>query len=261
MKRVCVLVMCLLSASVALAQEKAEVSAVSLRIGKTIPEDPEGDLTFGQPGTSLTLFVRRADKVFIGMDKKKTKLASFTDDKGTDLLKKTKKWGMSGISSFPKFSKDGHVCVVDVQGPTPPAKGAKTIRLKATLAMKCAEGEKTAVQKDLALKKGSKLTAGPVPWTIEKVGKPNWGDAKMSVVVTGKVSHDKIKQLVFLDADGKEVEHSVGSRSRSGFMGRMTYGVTYNFKKNVDVVTVKVIYFEKTETITIPVDLEIGVGL
>jgi len=156
---------------------------------------------------------------------------------------------------------DGHVCVVDVQGSTPPAKGAKILRLTASLVMKCAEGEKTVVQKDLKLEKGAKLTAGSVPWTIQKVGKPGWGDAKLAVSVTGKVSHDAIKKLVFLDAAGKEIKHSIGSRSSGGFMGRMTYGVTYNLKKKVDVVTVKVIYFEKTETITIPVDLEIGVGL
>jgi len=254
-----VLVMFVLPAAAAPADDAA-VSVVALKIGKEIPEDPKGYPTFVKKGTSLTLVVRRADKFFVGMDKK-TKLAAFTDDAGTDLLKKTGKWGMSGISSFPKFSEDGHLCVVDVQGPTPPAKGAKTIRLKATLVMKCAEGEKTAVQKDLKLKKGSKLTAGPVPWVITKVGKPDWGDAKLAVSVSGSVSHDAIKQLVFLDAAGKEIEHSVGMRSSSGWGNRMTYGVTYNLKKKVDAVTVKVIYFEKTETITIPVDLEVGVGL
>jgi hypothetical protein len=83
----------------------------------------------------------------------------------------------------------------------------------------------------------------------------------MSISVTGKVAHDAIKEIAFLDADGNVIEHSVGMRSSSGSMGRKTYGVTYNLKKKVDVVDVKVTYYNKLETLTIPVELEIGVGM
>jgi len=259
MRSLAVFLAVLLTVSVAVAQDQADVSAVALKVGREIPEDKEGKLSFHQEGTTLTLVVRRADKCFVGMDDRKTKLAALTDDKGTSLLRPSK-W-VSGISSFPRFSEDGHVCVVDVIGTALPAKGAKTIRVKASLAMKCAEGEKTAVQKGLVLKKGSKLTGGPVPWTIEEVGKSDWGDAKLAVTVTGGVSHEMIKEFAFLDADGKKVKHSIGMRSSSGARNHMTYKVTYNLERKVDVVDVKVTYYEKLETIAIPVDLEVGVGL
>lgn len=266
MKRIVVLLLVVLVASPSFAQsmsktKKTEVAVVALKIGKEIPGDPEGKLAFHQPGIVLTLVLGRADKLFIGMDGKNSQLVSFTDNKGTDLLKRSGKFSISGLDAFPKFSKDGHVCVFDVRGSMIPAKGATSVRVKAIVVLKYGEGEKTAVQKDLKLKKGSKLTVGPVPWTIEKVGEPDYGNAALGITVTGSVSHATIKKLVFLDADGKEVEHSIGARFSSGARNHMTYNVTYNFKKKVDVVTVKVIYFEKTEIVTIPIDLEVGVGL
>ena len=267
MKHLALFLAVLLVASVAVAQDadkKTAVTVLALKVGRKNPADKDGKLSFYQEGVSLTLAVYRPDRFLIGVDEKKTTLALFTDDRKTDLLKKTGGWGgMSGISSFPKFSKDGHLCVFDINATRPPAKGARTLRVKAIVVLKYGEGEKTAVQKNLKLKKGSVLTVGPVPWTIKKVGKPEWGsaDAKLAVSVEGSVNHDAIKKLVFLDSDGKEVEHRIGSTSSSGFGGRMTYGVEYHLSRKVDTVTVKVISFKKSGSIRVPVDLEVGVGL
>ncbi len=258
MKRILVMLAVLFVAVRVAAQEaNTTVRVAALRVSREIPEDKEGKLTGHQEGVTVTLVIRNARKQFIGVDGR-TKLIAFTDDKGTDLLKDWPRWGMIGS---PNFSADGHLCVVSVIVYTPPAPGAKTLRLKARLVMKCGENEKTVVQKGLKLEKNAKLTVGPVPWTITKVDKADWGDAAMSVSVTGKVSHDVIKELVFLDADGNTIEQSGGTRNSSGVEGHMVHEVTYNFKKKVDVVDVKVTYYDKVEALTIPVDLEIGVGM
>ena len=81
MKRLSIVLAVLMVTSLVLAQEKADVSVAALKVAKVIPGDKEGKLSFGQKGTTLTLVVRRADKFFVGMDGRKTKLASFTDDK------------------------------------------------------------------------------------------------------------------------------------------------------------------------------------
>ena len=50
-------------------------------------------------------------------------------------------------------------------------------------------------------------------------------------------------------------------RSSSGLGGNTTHSTTYSLKKRIDKATVRITYFEKTESVTVPVDLAVGVGL
>jgi hypothetical protein len=51
------------------------------------------------------------------------------------------------------------------------------------------------------------------------------------------------------------------SSGASGWGGKKTYTVTYGLAKKVDSVSVKVVWFTRTDTITVPLDLNVSVGL
>jgi hypothetical protein len=69
-----------------------------------------------------------------------------------------------------------------------------------------------------------------------------------------------IKELTFLDADGKKIEHSRMSSGASGWGGKKTYTVTYGLAKKVDSVSVKVVWFTKTDTVKVPLEVKVSVG-
>lgn len=229
----------------------------------------------GSEGTTLTFALSRDDKTIIAFDAKASKLTSATDDKATDLTKASAnqanraqmRFGMSGDSPLSvTLQPGGHSASINAHLPQTPAKGATRILLKGQLAFVCGSGEKTVEQKNLSLKDG-KITVGPIPITFgESEGgfaPPNLGgDDKPSTMVT--LNHTKplglIKKLTFLDASGKVIPHHGAGQMSTGFGGQMSYSTILRLDGKVDRVSVKLAYFDKTETLTIPVNVEASVG-
>ena len=141
-----------------------------------------------------------------------------------------------------------------------PAKGAGKITLKAKLAIKCGSGEKTHTEK-VALKAGTQIKFPPAPMKVNSVKGESWGSMKMTFTITSDKPTESIKKIVFLGADGKEIKHSQLGRGRSGFGGKMTYETSYGLAKKVDSITLKITYYTKVESVAVPVDLSLGVGL
>ena len=113
----------------------------------------------------------------------------------------------------------------------------------------------------MPLKIGSTLTVGSMSIKIAKVGKPDWGDAKLSIQFSSKQDFAKIKSWEFLDAKGQKIEHDRSSSGSMGFAGNMTYFVSYNLGKKVESITLSLTYFDKMETLLVPIALKTGVGM
>lgn len=261
----CLAAMALAAGGFVMAQAgggKAGVEVVGLRMMKDLPEAMR-DLVMENGGTTMTLLVSQADRFIIGLDEKACELATFADDKQTDL--RPKEPGFMGKPGWlgpfsPKISDDGHHCSVQLVSDRTPASGAARIAVKGKLVLLCGAGEKTAEQKDLDLKDGSKLTAGPVPMTIGDVGDSEYGDMKMQFELKFEQDDSAIKEMVFLDAAGNEIEHEYMGSSSFGFGDKKSYTRTMGLAKKVASVTVKVTYFEKIEPLEVPLDLAVGVG-
>jgi hypothetical protein len=111
------------------------------------------------------------------------------------------------------------------------------------------------------LTKGTKISAGQTSFMVGDVSPNDFGEAKLRVTLENKTGFDAIRSIVFLDAQGNEIKTEQMGSSRAGFNDEFTYGQSYGLPDKVDSVTLKISYFEKVESIEIPLDLKVSVGL
>ena len=214
-------------------------------------------------GMTMNVLIRAPGRHIVGVDDDESKLTTFEDDKKTNLGPAKKEgFGMqrNWLGSFPQIAPDGSGCAVELQSQSRPAKDATKVLFKGSVSVVCGADEKSAEQKGLKLVKDSKLTAGPVPMTISDVSDEAWGDYKMSFTFAFNQDDSAIKGFVFTDASGKKIEHDRGGGSRMTFGAMKNYDVQWRLKEKVDVVNVKVIYYNKMEKVAVPVELATGVG-
>jgi hypothetical protein len=211
--------------------------------------------------TTVSLYVSIPGKTIIRLDRDASMLTEFTDDKGTVLAnpgsgKSYKSW----LGTRPPIGDDGHSCAPGVRSKKLPAAGASALILEATLAFLCGDHPEAAQWDDISLAKGTPVKLGMVAAKITRVSKPTYGKMKLNVTFTSSQSFDTIRKLVFLDSAGKEIKsHRTGSGSSIG--STSTYSRTYGLAKEVDTVTLKIDYWGKTETVAVPVKLNVQMGL
>jgi hypothetical protein len=242
------------------------VELVGLSVAKPKPGDKFGrSMASGlQAGTRLHLQIRRPDVSIVDLDTEASKLETFTDEKGTDLSKADRAgWKSRSWLSWPEVSKDGHTASFGVTSKRVPAAGAKELHLKAAIVLRCGSAVKNAEVKDLALKKGSKLAAGSLTMTVKSVQDGGgWDeDTKMTLELTSRRPFTPVKKLTFLAPDGKEIKHHLQGRGSASFGGSTTYTRSYALARKVEAATVRIEYYSKVQTLTVPVDVAAGLGL
>lgn len=213
------------------------------------------------PGTDVALLVLSPKPGLLKPDTKKCRITKFTDDRGTDLLKKAaSKGGFSrdpGFWPFPKVSSDGKACLLELKSPQVPKKGAKSLRLEGELEMRIGQGKVTQKQARVAFRKGASFKVGSASFQIGEVGKPGFGDAEQEIQLKMPADVDKIIKIRFLDASGTELE---SKRSGSMSFGNQTTW-TYELKKAAKSCTVEVTSWKQLSTVTVPMRLTISLGL
>jgi len=256
----------------AAATAKADAAAKVEVVGLSLEKAPAGQqagptIRFGQmitDGTSVTLLVTHPSKTIIGLDAKKSRLTSFADDKKANLLKakpRSKNQGavfnIGGDDGSPLKAENqpgGHSCLIKVVGPTLPAPGASKITLKGNLVLSCAASEMTVEHKNVALTNGTKINAGTIHMTV--IAGPR--GAGFALEMDQPLS--AIKSIAFFDADGKELK-SRSNGTSSYTVGNMTRtSQSYSLDKPVAKATIRVTYFD-SESLSVPIDLTVGVGL
>ena len=213
-------------------------------------------------GTTVVLMVSFPGGGMLKLDTKASKLDKFADDKGTDLLKAAgSTFNKSGFGTWPKISKDGKAAMLELVSAGLPAKGAKEILASGTVVLKSATQKKTTVLKDVALKAGTKFTAGNVPFEITKAGKPSWGSDPLQVSVKTNADMSGIASVRFLGPDGKEIPSRSGGtwRSRSGKF--LSISTSYVLKKKVDSATIEIEHWTDMKQTDIPFSVTVSLGL
>jgi hypothetical protein len=158
------------------------------------------------------------------------------------------------------MAPEGKGCSVELISDQLPSPGTQRIMAKGNFSILCGADEKSAEQKNLSLAKDQKLSAGPIPMTISRVDDKAWGEFKMSVTFAYDQNDAAIKKMIFTDASGKEIKSDAGGHSSFSFGPVTKYDVTYRLAQKVDPVNVKVIYFDKVDKVTVPIDVDTGVG-
>lgn len=272
MKRIVIVLGAVLAAGVVaeqLAQAAADakpapvVKVVALSVALPDPNSKYGQSLSPSmsAGTSLYVMISSADRFFVALDEEGSKLAAFGDDKGTDLSKSDDRFGSSWTGPWTRISEDGRSCNLAVISGKTPAPGARELKLKASVLLLCGADEKKAQQKDLELKKGAKLSVGPVEAEIEQVQEQKIGsETTVYLSIKSEKSLDAVRKLTFTGADGKEIQAVPAGSSRMGILGKFVYNRSWSLKGNPAKVGVEVTYFDKVEKLQVPVEVTVGVG-
>lgn len=242
-------------------EKKSDVTAqvTGLNIRKPLPPKAKGPLVFvDKGGTGLDVALSAPGKFVLGIDVKASKLDHFTDDKDTKLY--TAQPFGNWLSEFPLISPEGDVCTVHVNGLAPPAKGAVKLHLKATVALVCGTDEKAADKKEIAIKKDATETVGA--FTIKVLNDGGMFGGPQIEVISDK---QNLKGVEFFDDKGAAVKLFFPPYRQNVYPnkpgGKMRYGMIGGLPKKIDKVTVKATYFDKTEAVSVPINLSFGVGL
>lgn len=240
------------------------VEPMSLQITrelKGVDEDEDIVNFAGQTGTEVKLLIKAGKKGIIGFDDDKSELTSFKDDKGTDLLKNKSNFGFNEGFSWFRTTKKGDLATLDVRGDKTPAKGAESLKITGTLVLTVASKQQEHKQAGIILEKGADIKAGPFSCEVTKANKSEWEEGAFDVSLTFKQDATNLADVQFLDGDGKVIEKSLVGTSRTAGFGLIetTYG--YELKKQVKPVTVVFKVWTDAETVKLPVDLVVDVGL
>ncbi len=216
-------------------------------------------------GTTIVLLVQSGTGSLIDFDDDESTIALGRDNKETDLLQSSGK-SMSGkpdFGSFPSISEDRKACLVEVKLPRNPAPGASSLECAGALVFASATEKESFTVKDAALKKGTKLTAGPYSLTISEAGPPRYGADEYPLAVTyqsGK-RFDTLQGVVFLDEQGEEIESSSGGSSETRFMGSVTATRTYKLAKKVEKATIVFTCWKDWKKVPVPFSVTVTLGL
>lgn len=217
-------------------------------------------------GISVALLVRRPEGGIIDIDEDASTVTRFEDNTGTDLLKKPEQKGgkrmfssTGGFGMMPAIKKDGRAAMVELNGPGLPGKGATKVKAQGTILLVCANSKKRFTQA-IELKVGSKVTVGPVPLEITKVGKPDWGKAAMSVTFTATQQLDAIAGISF-SSGGANIETRDGGHTSLRAFNTVKVEKTINFEKKIDAATIEIDAWQDLKRIKVPFNLRVGIGL
>lgn len=255
---VCASGVCSLSAKA----DAAKVEVVGVSIGKKLSSDAANELfMFKADGTKLYTLITLPGKTIIGADREASKFGKFTDDKGTNLfaplghVPEADDW----IGTFgPKLTEDGKACGLTVEAPARPVPGATKLLFNANMVFRCGTSIKTVEQKNVALKKGSKITIGPVPMEIVQT---QVAANETSLGLKSRASLERILSVRFFNAAGKEIESRIEGYESSSIFGNYEITRTYKLPGKVPVANVKIAFYDKVETVSVPLAIEAGLGL
>jgi hypothetical protein len=239
------------------------VQVVGLHVVKPLPGDHrKQSLTDRRTGTILTIQVTRADKHFLGVDGKASRLESFTDDHDTPLIDEDAKLLGAWADGTAWVSPDGTQCLFEVLSTRLPARGARRLKLEAKMVLKCGRQGEVAEQPELRLEKDGELTAGPAPMKVTGVQR---GDKTTIFTLSTEKSIELLARIEFLDAGGRQIDTKLLDKSVVDFMGTTYHDQTFCLETKkpmrIDAVRARVHYFRKVEKLTVPVKVAVGLGL
>ena len=257
-----------------------EVELLALQVSKL----PRNDFGHGiRPGTNETVAFWlansgtavdlrfRLDRQIARFDEKASRLIRFADNKDSDLTRPPDRRPVNTF--FPenkpitvKLGPDSDEAEVILRGYGTPAPGGTKVHIQADLVFLAGSGEQTAELKDLEPKPETEATIGPLhltfedPTQAEASPRPLFPPARqkagmMQVMFRYERLEKSIKSVSCLDPEGEEVGTLKGSTLAGKQGGTMTFGIP-----KMPRIGLRVVYFEKSELITVPIRLETGVG-
>jgi hypothetical protein len=253
------------------AAPKATVQVYRLEVRKPIAslEDPawESDRRV-ETGVTIELIVAFKDQMVVNLDPKTTRLSVFSDDKGTDFIKLKPGQALQSLRDNPTFSKDGRFAI-KLASAKVPAPGATRILLKGQVGCALGRNLQTGEWNRASKKEGDDYRIGPFSFSID--------DKRGSCEFTSD-KPNTIKRILFIDKNERELKARLTGQGQSAAYFRFgivdkdgkiiaevktednpSFRWSYSFGPEFAKVTVD--YYAATETVVVPIDLEIVLGL
>jgi hypothetical protein len=201
------------------------------------------------PEVAVEVMIRQPGKRIIGLSG--IEVSGFTDDRKTDLAKNQ---DFKKSLDFPTRFKEGDRILFPLRSAVLPAKGATKLRAKASVGLRIGTDLTTLEKKNMKLKADVAVKVGPFELHLDQ---SNLGDDQTGVSVG--YSDNIFKSIAFCDKDGKSVSSTnMGGGSSGG--EQVYYHDHYGLERKLDVLSVRITYYSKSETIFVPFDLEVGLG-
>ena len=233
-----------------------KIQITGLRIVAPPAEKKEGaqGAFFQPPGVTVVAALTPAQGKIVSIDQFKSKVDSFTDDKGTDLL---------AAKSDSPFNKPGfgmmdvkEACAtLEIQAAGLPAKGASALNISGTITAKIAAGTKEFTVESADITNGTHFTCGELPIEITKAGLSKAmfsNEQEFSVTFSSAKDLESISTLDFFDAQGTKLE----ARKSEWGGGMGSYMVVYVLKKSVDRAKIVATCWTGLKTVEVPLSVK-----
>jgi hypothetical protein len=188
---------------------------------------------------------------------KALRVQKFADDKGTDFgngLVKARFSSEEGVQC--SLATHRRECTFWLGSATLPAAGAEKLLVDGSLNLQVGVGEKSAASKKLALKLGQEFEVGEMKLKVQEISTEGLEGA-FHVTFSSRETLGQLKAVECTDGEGKTV--AAGMDDRYGRRGAGVLGIT--LARPVKELTLRVVQYEKIESLKVPVKLEVKVGL
>lgn len=232
----------------------ATFQVTRLEIRKYPPPKP-GTFVFVNNGINMDVLVTPSVKNLTGIDFKASKLESFTDDKKNNLYKKAGGF-FAGTSDWlneygAQYAPEGNAVTIQMKTSVPPGKGAEKLLIKASLVLRSGKDEKATDKKEIALKANEEATVGAFKVKVGQFGN------QFNVIS----AEENLKSIEVLDDKGKEIKIGPPARLRMMKGEKTEFIYSFYIFQKTPKFSIKINYFDKVETVKVPVDLQVGLGL
>lgn len=211
-------------------------------------------------GTAVAILLPQPTGGVISVDEDACTLDSFTDDKGTNLLEGGRRFGSDPISDA-KVSDDGKAVLIELSAPNIPAPGATRLLASGSVVIVRAGNRQPVEHPNVALKPGTAVAAGPLPFTVSKAGKPEYGDHPLEVELEFKQAIDALAEVRFLDAQGNAIDVSPIGTMTMVRGDRVTVRKTFMLSAPLQTATIVLDLWTDLSKVSVPFKVDTSVGL
>jgi hypothetical protein len=215
---------------------------------------------FASPGVTVVATLTSSSGKIVSINQFESKLNSFADDKGTDLL---------AMKSEDPFNKPGFgtmdakesYATVEMQVASLPAKGATSLNIAGKVSMLIASSSKQFTVESVEMKTNASFSLGDLPVMISAMGTNHnsWQakDYPYSIIFSSLRNLECISSLEFFDPQGSKIAAHKSSWG-GGFMG---YMMEYDIKQTVVRAKIVATCWQDLKTVEVPISIKTGIGL
>jgi hypothetical protein len=192
-------------------------------------------------------------------------LSTFSDDRGTDFgFGVRPKTFPSNQHSPVALTFDRQRCIIKLYSTEVPAQGASELRIKGTLPVRVGRGEKIDTQKEVVFRLGRTVEAGGMKLTIASLSEPyarSGVTEGLAIAFTSETPLTRLKSIEFLDEKGGVIPFKEEKRDVTANEDSKLAGLRGTLSSRPKSASVRVTTFEKVDSVDVPLDMTVKVGL